>query len=248
MDRALFMFGLVAVSTISYCSSAEIPEFLKVCKRDEPNLTECIKHALEEIRPYLKKGVPEHNIPSVEPIIIKDLISEQSGGLKITTSDVVAYGGGDYIVNDLKVDMENHRFEIDVLLPKLIVDAKYTLDGKLVLVPIKGNGDFHANLTDCEAKLILNSEHYEKDGNRYVRFLVTDGMLKINVGGGKVKLDNLFSGDNVLNDVINDIINKNLSVFVKEILPFIEKALAKNLITTGNQIIEPYTIEQLFPK
>lgn len=46
-------------------------------------------------------GNPEYNIPSVEPIVIDDLIKDTSGPLKLETTQVVAYGGGNYEIIDI---------------------------------------------------------------------------------------------------------------------------------------------------
>lgn len=51
----------------------------------------------------------------------------------------------------------------------------------------------------------------------------------------------------VSDDVINDTINKNLDMYLKELMPVIEKALASTFLKIGNSIVESYTYDQLFP-
>lgn len=43
---------------------------------------------------------------------------------------------------------------------------------------------------------MLNGEIVERDGNEYLNFSKMD--LKVTVGGGQVRLENLFNGDKVL--------------------------------------------------
>lgn len=93
----------------------------------------------------------------------------------------------------------------------------------------------------------------------------------IKAGSAHVEIKNLFNSDKVLREfinnlliyirnyllstfktlllvgVINDIINKNLDVFMKEMLPVIEKALAAEILLIANKIVEPFTFKQLFP-
>ena len=47
-------------------------------------------------------GAPEYNIPSLEPLIMQELISEEAVGMKILTTNVSAYGCSDFIVKGIK--------------------------------------------------------------------------------------------------------------------------------------------------
>jgi hypothetical protein len=58
--------------------------------------------AVEDIRPYLRTGLPEYNIPSLEPLVMQDLISEEVAGMKIVTSHVSAYGCSDFFVRGIE--------------------------------------------------------------------------------------------------------------------------------------------------
>lgn len=38
---------------------------------------------------------------------------------------------------------------MDIDIPALRIEAEYSIDGKLLLMPIKGNGDMTANVSKC---------------------------------------------------------------------------------------------------
>lgn len=71
--------------------------------------------------------------------------------------------------------------------------------------------------------------------------------IKIKVGDGKIKLENLFGGDRVLGEIINQTINQNFSLLSHELIPLIEKALQRIFKQTGNKILERFPEEVLFP-
>lgn len=48
---------------------------------------------------------------------------------------------------DCSVDVENQVYEMDIDIPALRIEAEYSMDGKLLLMPIKGNGDMTANVS-----------------------------------------------------------------------------------------------------
>lgn len=58
--------------------------------------------SVEYLRPYLVKGVPEYNIPSLEPLLLKELVAAEGTGIRISARDVHAYGASDFTVRRLK--------------------------------------------------------------------------------------------------------------------------------------------------
>jgi hypothetical protein len=78
-------------------------EFLQVCKRNDPEIESCIKGSVEYLRPKLMTGVPEYSIPSLEPLLLKELVAaEGSNGLRITAKEVKAYGASNFIIQKIR--------------------------------------------------------------------------------------------------------------------------------------------------
>lgn len=76
---------------------------MHVCSRNDPNIDSCIKESVEHLKPYLVKGVPEFNIPSLEPLILDEVVAtEGTAGIKLTARDVHAYGASNFIVLKIK--------------------------------------------------------------------------------------------------------------------------------------------------
>lgn len=77
---------------------------------------------------------------------------------------------------------------------------------------------------------------------------ITDFKLKVSVGKGSLKLDNLFNGEEVLGNVVNSAINNNFDVFLNELLPIVEKALSEAFRDIAGSIVEQFSYAQLFPE
>ncbi|XP_025834597.1 protein takeout isoform X2 [Agrilus planipennis] len=228
-------FGIIAVLFSVVFAKQDIPPFLHVCHRQDPELNQC----------FIAAGVPEYNIPSLEPLIMDQLISEDLSGIHIEAKDVKAWGCSKYFVRNNSVDVENQKYQLDVYLPELQIEAYYTVDGKLLLMPVKGEGPMKANITHVVTKVKLEGETFESNGERFLKY--TSMVMKVTVGGGHVLFSNLFSGDKLLNDVINLTINNNFDAFLKELLPVIEKSLSAVFLDISNKIVNKFTFDQLFP-
>ncbi|KAJ8951214.1 hypothetical protein NQ318_010241 [Aromia moschata] len=73
------MFVKVVVLVAVFCSVwAEIPPYIKICKRNTPNLAECIVDSIYALRPKLVEGLPELGVPPFEPLPL-DRVELRSG-------------------------------------------------------------------------------------------------------------------------------------------------------------------------
>lgn len=88
-------------------------------------------------------------------------------------------------------------------------------------------------------------KYLDENGEEKIR--ITDLTIKISVGRGTMRLDNLFGGERALGDVINSAINNNFSLFLKELSPLVEQALSDAFTTIAGNIVEQFTFAQLFP-
>lgn len=80
-------------------------DYLLICHRNDTNLNACMKKSIENLKPYLARGIPEYDIPALEPILLGDLIVAESvpgQGLSITAKDIKAYGASNFKLKRLK--------------------------------------------------------------------------------------------------------------------------------------------------
>jgi hypothetical protein len=79
--------------------------FIKVCRRSDPHLNDCIKNSVEHLRPLLAKGIPEFDIPSCEPLCIPEVVIDQGSGavaVRSTYRNVKVYGPSKFILRHVK--------------------------------------------------------------------------------------------------------------------------------------------------
>ncbi|XP_058453175.1 protein takeout [Malaya genurostris] len=241
-------WALVILLSVNSVKSLDLPEYLHVCHKDDPKLTECMKQSIETLRPYLARGIPELDIPAIEPINLGDLIVAESvpgQGISITAKDIKAYGPGNFRLKRLNVLEYGKIYSFELELPHLYVEGRYVVDGRILLLPVKGAGRFTGNFTQGVGNVRIKGDRKVINGKNHLSLAKLD--IKIKVGDGKIKLENLFGGDRVLGEIINETINQNFSLLSHELIPLIEKALQRIFKTTGNKILERFPEEVLFP-
>lgn len=121
----------------------------------------------------------------------------------------------------------------------------YIVDGKILFIPVKGSGIFSGNFTGSTGVVKLKGVQRQINGETH--FIVSKLDIKIVVGKGRIDLVDLFGGDKTLGEIINQTINQNFEILSQDIIPLIEKSLARIFKRTGNKILERFTLAQLFP-
>ncbi|XP_049857344.1 protein takeout [Schistocerca gregaria] len=223
-----------------------LPSYIHVCKRNDPNINNCVKKSVEQIRPYLVRGIPEFHVPSIEPLELKEIIATGGPTLRITATNVRAYGCSDFTINRMSVDMRRDKFDFGIDLPHLYIVARYQVHGRILLIPIHGSGPMRGNFTNCKGDVSLQGKRIIRQGKEYMTFTNMD--VRFHVGKGSIHLDNLFGGEKPLGEAVNNAINANFGAFVNELKPSIERALSKAMLEISNRVVHSYPQDVIFPE
>lgn len=238
----------VTVVLVVACTALRpLPEFLKICHRNDPDLNGCVKNSIETLRPLLIKGVPDLDIPSIDPMDVGNLLvseSTRSNGLHISAKNIRAFGASTFKIKKLDIPEYGKTYNVEVFFPKLHVEGSYDVNGQILLLPIKGSGPFFANFTECTGNVRMQFSRKENSDLVQIKKFV----IKIKVAKGAIKLFNLFNGDKALGEAINGVINQNFDVISKDIIPLVEKALQRLLKRISSKILENFTYDQVFPQ
>ncbi|XP_071455418.1 putative beta-carotene-binding protein [Hetaerina americana] len=246
----LLVLGIVVLETSTpvHAKPTGIPSYIHVCKRSDPNVDKCIKKSIEDLRPQLIKGIPELNVPPLEPLVLPEVIvsrGSNAANFKATGKNVKVFGAGSFEIQSLSTDLEKHEFNAVITIPRLFFDADYEVDAKILVLPLKGKGPLTANATNVKGDIHMIGSVVDKDGEKYLKFNTIH--LKIDMDNYKVHLDGLFGGDKVLGEATNAALNEGNRDFINALTPVIEATTGDILLKIANQITETFTYDQLFP-
>ncbi|XP_046743258.1 circadian clock-controlled protein daywake-like [Diprion similis] len=235
---------LMVLATVS--SAATIPKFITTCNRKDPDMPNCVIGMISRLRPLLATGIPEFRIPALEPLHLRELVAVEGTGIKISAKEIDTYGCSDFEIKRLKLDMDNLYAEADLDLPHLFIDGLYSVEGRVLTLPVTARGTLRGNFTRCKGYLKMRGERVKDEmGEDHLRCTYFD--VKLSVGNGHLRLENLFGTEQLLGDLVNQVINNNLDTIINELKPAIEKTLSSAFKRTANNIVEPFTYQQLFP-
>jgi len=118
-----------------------------LCKKSDPNLDKCLKTSVQSVIPDLAEGYPKLRIPAIEPFELPSLEIDQGKGssksvsIDLKLKDVKIMGLTSTVIDSLKIDVDNYKLTGKIGFTKpLQITGQYTVNGKVLVLPITGNG------------------------------------------------------------------------------------------------------------
>lgn len=215
-----------------------IPPYVKQCKEADPNLLNCLIDALHNLRPYLKTGIEEIDLPSVEPFQMDELtlsLTTGPNGYKVSLKNLDIFGASNYTVEQIKLSENNKPFEAIIKIPELRIGARYTSTGILIILPASGNGTFHANFDDITAKVMGQISVNQKDGLDYLN--VDTLSLDLDVADVRMGVRKIFKNNPILTQAINLFLRENGQEVLMAMKPQLRKKLSALFQNIANQLL-----------
>nr|XP_004923017.2 uncharacterized protein LOC101744925 [Bombyx mori] len=214
------------------------PDFFPQCKRSDPQIDKCVLDAVETMRPRLKTGIPEVNIPPLDPFMVPTLKLDRTAPnlrLKATIKQTKAFGGSNFKIEKLKINLNNkYTGEIKMVFPKLMVVADYDVRGSRILtLDINGKGKLRGEFTGITVVAKGLAKPIQKDG---VEYLQVDKILtRVRVSNAQIGFDDterplaaasaasfFNSSPGVVLDILNPLIEETSAAVIKA---FVNKIL-----------------------
>ncbi|VVC25556.1 Haemolymph juvenile hormone binding [Cinara cedri] len=211
-------------------------------------MNECIKNGLQSAYTQLSKGIPSLGLLPTDPLRVTSLGINQGIGavkLKLDFKDLDILNLHTTIITDLKYDPVNYSMNITLEAQKpIILQGLYKADGKVLILPITGNGTCKFSLDDYKSFSYVQMKPKVKNGNT---FLEIDNLSwKFTTSRLHMRLNNLFNGDKILGENMNLFLNENWTDLLNEMQPTFEEALRAALIAIAQQFFNRIPLNDIF--
>lgn len=233
------IFGIcLSFDTGTAFDTSIVPPYVKQCKEGDPHLLNCLMDAIHHLRPYLKRGIDEIELPSVEPFQMDELtlsLTTGPNGYKVSLKDMVIYGASNYSVQTIKLSENGKPFEAVIKIPELLIDARYTSSGVLIILPASGNGTFHATFDDITAKVEGKVTVNNRNDLEYLHVDTLD--LDLDVADVRMVVKRIFRNNPILTEAINLFLRENGQEVLKAMTPQLKKKLSTLFLNIANQLL-----------
>lgn len=198
----------------------ELPPGMPTCVGRKADINECLKNALNELRPRLKQGIPELSIPQADPLVI-DLYSievvNDVGEGHLDIHHLITHGISESIVQNVNMVIDGAHVKLQLLTTSPNIQKAGTFQGELATegMDLKPHGNFSGNITDLVLNIQLEGDLSVRDGHKYLTMTAID--VYGDIGDVTFEADNTVPNEK-LNKIILDVINDHWRSLHKVIL------------------------------
>ncbi|XP_045465635.1 protein takeout-like [Harmonia axyridis] len=213
MVRSL-IFGFSFVFLIVLTEGKTIPKYIKKCSLKNPDeFSKCAVDAANSALPQIVHGDKTYKIPNLVPLKI-DFIEFNPPGLKLSISNATVIGSENTKVKSIRYDKTTRKFVMDTHLDKLSIQGRYKVEGKVLVLPILGEGKAVIDFLEGDYHYSFDLQPTKKNGKDVNK--VENFELKTEFGGVKFQLENLFNGNKQLSEEMEKFLTENWREVIKE--------------------------------
>ncbi|XP_017781279.1 PREDICTED: protein takeout-like, partial [Nicrophorus vespilloides] len=176
--------------------AAKLPSFITKCDKNSPSFGKCAVDLAHAIIPTLQNGYKELNFPPFAPFHVQEIEIEATDSLNIKLTDLDIFGLEKAKFNLIDCNFDTLECLMEINFPELIVKGTYDIDGRVMILPIKGHGPTSIKLVGANFVLSMKWSLKKNGGVDYSP--IDKFELHYQTERSFYHFDNLFNGDKVL--------------------------------------------------
>lgn len=244
--KTILAFCFVAVTITT---AVELPNNFRICKKSDPKYLECIAEASRDAVISMANGLKSFKILPLEPLAVDSVkIGESEGSVTLAQEykNIKLHGLTKGLqIHNYKIDWDRLVFRSDAYNPQVDFVGDYKVNGKVLLLPVRGSGKSNITMYDLKTENIIYFEKYQKNGEDYLK--VKNYVVKFSPDRVTLRFDNLFDGDSVLGEQMNRFINENSQLLFKELQAPYEETFGLVFARISNEIFSRVPMAKIFP-
>lgn len=249
---SITMRALLLALCLAGASAAKLPSYLgPQCSQSAPpaELSACAEQRAKAGLPYLANGDKKLRVPSMRPLVVPKMSLAQGTpqvGLNVTWEPAEIWGLDESRVFNMRMNYAKRTNEFDVIIPRFTLAGLYKSKGRVLLLPVSGNGK--SNVTVTNLKVHYKYEFPSRkgaDGKEYFDIVNTD----IAITGADhmvVDFENIFNGDPVIGRQINVFLNENWRELIREMGPGMAEATGQVVLLVVKGLANHVPVNEMF--
>ncbi|EDV30410.1 uncharacterized protein Dana_GF23275 [Drosophila ananassae] len=221
----LCLNGVALVSAVAFYT--EKPDFLPSCRIYEPGFTKCSTNSIQKLLDQLNIGIPEvvERFGPFDPMKVRDIVFKQDNNevatIRANLTELVVKGFSKTNVKESRVSKKDFGWQTKLFLPKMRLDGKYDMAGRILLIPLSGSGKIFIEIDDMDILLLTKTRLYEKGGFTFDN-VTSVRVQQLKLTKVRTYLDNLFNGrSKEVERSTNQFFNENWRDFYEALKPLI---------------------------
>ncbi|KAH8311179.1 hypothetical protein KR044_004684 [Drosophila immigrans] len=222
---------------------------IKKCPIEDEN---CLKDRMNYVlKNYARTGIKELGLVPLDPLYIKKFSlgknpkSPVNIDLTFTNANLLGLGTAQVkkvspFTKDLSRDIT-----FDMISKKIVLKGPYSIEGKVLILPIHGKGDAEIVLKQCKVHAVVKLRPVSKGPHQTIADVLE---VKVNLDPSRVSyhFTGLFNGEKAPSDNFHALVNESWEEIFNELKADISSATGQIFKSVLNRTLGKLPIEQLF--
>ncbi|XP_017773215.1 PREDICTED: uncharacterized protein LOC108560263 [Nicrophorus vespilloides] len=227
-----------------------LPDFVKTCKRYDPNLLKCLQESFADVLSRMANGIPEMGLRPIDPATVEQthLVFGNNSAINMDINMInpKIYGCMASTLRDGLFDIDKGIYEMEFLIPEIYMISEFKGNGNVLMIKINSNGVIRVNTTNCVVTAKWDGKYYEKDGEEHMK--LENFVMDVMIEKIYVDVEGLFGGNKDLQRATNKLINENVDVLYEEMKPVILQFVKSFAFEANSNVFDAFPMRVLFPK
>ncbi|KAE8747576.1 hypothetical protein FOCC_FOCC005736 [Frankliniella occidentalis] len=127
----------------------------------------------------------------------------------------------------------------------LTLDGQYSIKGKVLVLPINGDGHCHLKLADPVLRADIRGVPVKRGSETF--FNVTTFAFTLETKKLSLNFENLFNGNKELGSTMNHFLNENSAEVLKELKPAISDGFGEVFKQIANRVFSKVPLDKIYP-
>ncbi|XP_045523858.1 uncharacterized protein LOC123713973 [Pieris brassicae] len=222
--------------TVSEKEEIEIQKIFATCKKKSPEFDGCVKRALNKLKPYFKRGIPDMGVAPFDPHFAREVKQVRTvGGMGYTLKlkNVFERGWSQSTVTKYKTDWDNQRIIYSQYFPEKSLEGDYEFKGDAFGLGVLRTGHWNLTLRDYS-----QTTRIKRNGSGVYVLVEID-----HIGDMDIHVSNLLQGRSIMESVLDRIINASWKPGFAVIRPLINDLVSTAFTDIWSTSFKDFPIE-----
>uniref|UniRef100_A0A336KJZ6 CSON011979 protein n=1 Tax=Culicoides sonorensis TaxID=179676 RepID=A0A336KJZ6_CULSO len=231
----------------------ELPPGLQICYRNMPSdeRNECLKQSISKVIPVIKKGFAPLNIASFDPLFVEKSDFDFNQGILRSTQNlknIIVKGLSGVQIKGVKskANDKNILLELDVLYPKLHVEAEFSGNSVLSELTVKSEGKIKMEADDVISIYKILGKLNKTNNDDLIQIKGFE-LLNLDTKLLQIEATGLFPDPDV-NAFAVQFINQEWKYLFQQLVPSVKKIWGPVCMEVAKNFFEQIPYSQLMPK
>ncbi|XP_032681517.1 circadian clock-controlled protein-like [Odontomachus brunneus] len=243
---SFYALAVLCVTALALVAAQDLELPVQTCKHDADDYSSCLRLAMQEAWPTFIPGLPQFDIPLLDPYFLEHHQTKYDANdirADITVTNVNTYGLAKtrfLAVRPTYAD-DFFKLEVDVEMPKVLIEGNYKADGMMGAFQIGGEGFFNISMEDIKGTWTIEGSVAND------KWTVEHFTLNPEIGKMQIWFSDLFNGNEGLNQAALKFVNEYWPSLYRTILPFMAQDWDTYLTELANRIFSKVSFSKTFP-